>query len=36
MIGGYKFMFFSFGAILIVASLFIKVIFGPNVDVIEQ
>ena len=29
-------MFFSFGAIFIVASFFIKVIFGPNVDVTDE
>ena len=31
-IGGYKFMFFSFGGIFIVAGFFIKIIFGAEVD----
>ena len=31
-IGGYRFIFFSFGSLFVFFSLFIKCIFGPNVD----
>lgn len=31
-VGGYKFIFFSFGSIFVVSSFFIKMIFGDNID----
>ena len=31
-IGGYRFIFFAFGTIFVFCSLFIRCIFGENVD----
>ena len=31
-IGGYKFIFYSFGTFFMFSSLFIKLIFGENID----
>ena len=31
-LGGYRFIFFSFGAIFVFASFFIKMVFGENID----
>jgi len=36
MIGGIKFMFFSFGIFFVVSSFFIKVIFKPEIDQVED
>ena len=30
--GGYKFIFYSFGALFILLSPFVKCIFGPEID----
>jgi MFS family permease len=34
-LGGYRFIFFSFGSLFVVASFFIKAVFGPNIDAIN-
>jgi len=34
-IGGYKFIFFSFGSFFVLSSFFIKVVFGTNIDAIN-
>lgn len=31
-LGGYVFIFYSFGTLFMVSSLFIKMIFGSNID----
>ena len=36
LIGGYKFMFFSFGILFVVVSFFIKVIFKSDIDELEE
>ena len=32
MIGGYKFMFFTFGALFVIGSFFIKIVFKADID----